>query len=128
MSIKGKVSSAAKKMIEATKLYEAYNEMEGNASGQKCHLQCAMVIDAGTFSHAAGYGNIFEKLIRNEDLGDFSGKGTNPVQEMDMQYRKSDLKIMRFQHSCTTCQRRKRRKSVTRNSAIHYIAMIFAFH
>ena len=115
MSIKGKVSAAAKKMIEATKLYKAYNEMEGNTSPTKSVLQCAMVIDAGTFSHAAGYGKMFERLIRNEDLGHFTGKGTTPVQETDMQYRKSDLQVMRFEDACRSCQKKKRKRIVTSN-------------
>ena len=47
MSIKGKVAAAAKKMIEATKAYEEYNRLE---KGNKCEVQCSLVIDAGHFS------------------------------------------------------------------------------
>ena len=117
MSIKGKVAAAAKKMIEATKAYEEHNRLEGN----KCEVQCSLVIDAGHFSQVAGFGRMYEQLLRNEDLGHFSGKGSDPVEETDSYYRKNNIQVMRLQDSCSCGkdrkrQRRKRKASATGNS------------
>ena len=109
MSIKGKVASAAKKLIEATKAYDQYNKLEGKEGD----VQCAFVIDAVGFSQIAGHGKMYERLLNNGELGYFSGKGKEAVEETDSLYRKNNVKVMRLTESNGNHVQRKRKICAT---------------
>ena len=85
MSIKSKISTCVKKMTEAAQYCETLNELE-NSETQKSLLskvQAFFMLDTGRKAHFAGYGAMFQNFLQNQDLGNFSGKGTTPVEATD---------------------------------------------
>ena len=77
LSIRSKVCTCVRKLIDAARSYQSLNDLENDQDVSA--VQCISVIDSGKWSHAAGFGPIFENFVKNQELGYFSGKGTDPI-------------------------------------------------
>ena len=104
MSIKGKVGTCVNKLIEAATTCETYNKLEKKTNPNLTEVQAFMILDTGEKAHIAGFGTMFDNFITHQDLGNFTGKGTVPVEGKDAQSRKSLLIIERYDET-----RRKRK-------------------
>ena len=58
LSIKGKVSTAVRKLIDSARSYEIFNAKFAKPNQKIGPVQCLLIIDTGTFCHIAGFGKI----------------------------------------------------------------------
>ena len=99
ISIKGKITTSVNKLIEAAEACENCNKLERDTNPNLSNVQAFMMLDTGEKTHIAGFGEMFENFIRNQNLGHFSGKGTVPVESRDAKNRNSLLIIERYQEA-----------------------------
>ena len=57
LSIKGKVSTAVRKLIDSARSYETFNSKFAKPNQKLGAVQCLLIIDTSTFCHIAGFGN-----------------------------------------------------------------------
>ena len=104
ISMKGKVTTCVNKLIEAAHTCESFNKLEKEQNPNLSQVQALMVLDTGESAHIAGFGTLFDNFLENKELGNFTGKGSVPVESKDPNNRKSLLVIERYEE-----KRRKRK-------------------
>ena len=109
MSVKGKISTCVRKIVEATKAYEALNNLEKKGNPNTPKPQFFFMLDSGNKSHVAGYGKMFDNFVENQQLGFYSGQGTEPVDSNHPNYKNSLLQIL--SQDTNKSAKRKRRHS-----------------
>ena len=107
MSIKSKVSTCVKKIVEAAKAYESLNNLEDKGNPSIPKPQFFLALDSGKKSHIAGYGRMFENFLETQELGEFSGKGTKPVFPNDANHRNALIQIETYGNENTMKRKRK---------------------
>ena len=99
ISIKGKITTSVNKLIEAAEACENYNRLERDTNPNLSNVQAFMILDTGEKTHIAGFGQMFENFIRNQNLGHFSGIATVPLESKDVKNCNSLLIIERYQEA-----------------------------
>ena len=106
MSIKGKIATCVKKIFEAAKACESLNALEATENGICPKVQAFFMLDSGKKSHISGYGTMFEQFVNTQQLGNYTGKGTNPVDANDPNHRNSLLQIETYPNKGKTHKRK----------------------
>ena len=95
MSVKARVTTCIKKLLEAVESYEELNEWDRKENITIDPTQFILIFDNGRRSHLAGYGYLFNNFLQNQSLGHYSGRGLTPVEQNDPNFKNSLLQVMR---------------------------------
>ena len=110
ISVGNKMKTLVKKLIETVKAYEALNDLEPKDSTASSP-QALMVLDTGKKGHIAGYGSLFNDFVKTQELGNFSGKGTQPVNSKHRNKQKSLLVVKTYKERRTKGNKKKSQTS-----------------
>ena len=97
MSMKTKLTTCINKVVDTAMTCENFYKLENPTKSLPSPVQAFFLLDTGKKAHVAGFGTMFNNFLQNQDLGNYTGKGTTPVESTDPNSRNSSLVIERYQ-------------------------------